>query len=148
MRRPSRAADAPRATIWRVPDDLWALAEPILRPSEHPKGGRPWTDTRRALDGILYVLRTGCQWRALPREFGAGTTLHDRFQRWVASGAFLRLWDVCLERYGAEQGIAWAWQAADGCLVKAPLPPKRAPRRRRLGPTPPTGAKTAANGTC
>jgi len=135
-------------TIWRVPDELWAIAEPILRPAEHPKGGRPWMDTRRALDGVLYVLRTGCQWRALPREFGPATTVHDRFQRWVESLALERLWEACLRRYGEEQGIQWAWQAADGCLVKAPLPPQRAPRRRRSGPTRPTGAKTAANAMC
>jgi transposase len=139
---------APLPTIWRVPDELWALAEPIVRPPAQPKGGRPWADSRRALDGVLYVLRTGCQWRAVPAEFGPGTTLHDRFQRWVASGAFQRLWTSCLERYGVERGIAWAWQAADGCLVKAPLPPKRAPRRQRSAPTRPTGAKMAANGTC
>jgi putative transposase len=135
-------------TIWRVPDELWAIAEPIVRPAGHLKGGRPWTDTRRALDGVLYVLRTGCQWRALPREYGAATTVHDRFQRWVADGSFRRLWRACLRRYGEEQGIVWAWQAADGALVKAPLPPKRAPRRRRSAPTPPTGAKTAASATC
>jgi len=135
-------------TIWRVPDELWTIAEPILRPAEHPKGGRPWMDTRRALDGVLYVLRTGCQWRALPAEFGSATTVHDRFPRWVKSGALQRLWEACLQRYGQEQGIQWAWQAADGCLVKAPLPPKRVPRRRRSAPTRPTRAKTAAHAIC
>ncbi len=137
----------PLPTIWRVPDDLWVIAEPLLRPAEHPKGGRPWSDTRRALDGVLDVLRTGCQWKALPREFGPGTTVHDRFQQWVRSGAFQHLWTACLRRYGEEQGIQWAWQAADGCLVKAPLPPKRAPRRRSAL-TPPTGARMAASATC
>ena len=105
-------------------------------------------DTRRALDGVVYVLRTGCQWRALPRAFGPATTVHDRFQRWVETGAFQRLWAACLRRYGEEQGIRWAWQAVDGCLVKAPLPPQRAPRRRRSAPIRPIGAKTAASATC
>lgn len=140
-------AGEPLPTIWRVPDELWAIAEPILRPSEQLKGGRPWMDTRRALDGVLYVLRTGCQWRALPREYGPGTTLHDRFQQWVRTNAFQRLWEACLQRYGEEQGVQWAWQAADGALVKAPLPPKRQPRRARWGQTRPTGAKTAASAT-
>jgi transposase len=135
-------------TIWRVPDELWAIAEPILRPRAQPKGGRPWSDTRRALDGVLHVLRTGCQWRALPREFGPATTVHDRFQRWVADGALQQLWAACLQRYSAERGIVWAWQAADGALVKAPLPPKRPPRRRPSAPIRPTGGRMAANGTC
>lgn len=144
----ARTRREPMPTIWRVPDELWAIAEPILRPPAHAKGGRPWADTRGALDGVLHVLRTGCQWRALPREFGAATTVHDRFQRWVADGALQRLWAACLQRYGEERGIIWAWQAADGCLVKAPLPPKRLPRRQRWGRTQPTGAKMGANGTC
>jgi transposase len=46
-------------TIWRVPDELWTIAEPILRPAEHPKGGRPWMDTRRALDGVLVCVADG-----------------------------------------------------------------------------------------
>ena len=90
-------------TIWRVPDEFWGIAEPILRPAEHPKGGRPWTDTRRALDGVLDgvldALRTGCQWRALPREsreYGPGTTVHDRFsggwKRGLSSGCG---WPAC-----------------------------------------------------
>lgn len=143
-----RMKPKPMPTIWRVPDELWAIAEPLLRPRAHPKGGRPWTDTRRALDGVLHVLRTGCQWRALPREFGAATTVHDRFQRWVADGALQQLWAACLQRYGEERGIVWAWQAADGCLVKAPLPPKRPPRRPQSARTRPTGGKMAANATC
>lgn len=142
------AAGKPLPTIWRVPDDLWVIAEPILRPAEQPKGGRPWMETRRALDGVLYVLRTGCQWRALPREYGPATTIHDRFQQWVKTNAFQRLWEACLQRYGEERGVQWAWQAADGALVKAPLPPKRRPRRARWGQTRPTGAKTAASATC
>src|SRR5436190_21280881 len=96
------AQHEPLPTIWRVPDELWLIAEPILRPAEHPQGGRPWMDTRRALGGVLYVLRTGCQWRALPREYGPGSTVHDRFQRWVQAGAFQRLWEACLRRYGQE----------------------------------------------
>ena len=63
---------------WRIPDELWSRVRPLLpaqRP--HPKGGRPWTDQRTALDGILYVLRTGRQWKALPREFGAASTVKE-----------------------------------------------------------------------
>src|SRR6266566_8787226 len=115
-------------------------------------GGAP--QRRTAVDGHsaglgrgAVCVADGLPVRALPREFGPATTVHDRFQRWVATGALQRLWQACLQRYGQEQGIQWAWQAADGCLVKAPLPPKRAPRRRS-DPTRPIGAKTAANATC
>src|SRR6266480_1355491 len=46
----------------------------------------PRMDDRQALDAIFYVLRTGCQWKALPRSLGAGSTVHDRFQEWQQAG--------------------------------------------------------------
>src|SRR5439155_22779615 len=45
-----------------------------------PVAGRPWIESRRVLDGVLYVLRTGCQWKAVPAEYGSGSTVHRRFQ--------------------------------------------------------------------
>ncbi len=71
-------------TIWRVPDDLWAEVEPLLPPPKpRKKLGRPRVPDRLVLDGILYVLRTGCQWKAVPKEFGSGSTCHLRFSEWV-----------------------------------------------------------------
>lgn len=68
---------------WRIPDELWAKIEPLLPPDKpHPKGGRPKMAKRLAMDGIFYVLRTGCQWKALPRSLGAPSTIHDRFVEW------------------------------------------------------------------
>jgi len=65
-----------------VPDTLWHHVEPLL-PLDipRPRGGRPRSDNRRVLAGILYRLRTGCQWKSLPKEyFGSGSTCHERFQ--------------------------------------------------------------------
>ena len=109
-------------TIWRIPDDLWEELRPLL-PPEKPRGskGRPVVPYRRVLDGILYVLRTGCQWKAVPREFGSGSTCHRRFQEWVTQGVFEQCWVKLLERYDALQGIRWRWQALDSVTVKAPL---------------------------
>ena len=61
---------------WRISDEIWERIEPLL-PKErpHPKGGRPWRPARQMLDAIFYVLRTGCQWRALPRSLGAPSTV-------------------------------------------------------------------------
>lgn len=111
---------------WRIPDALWERIEPLLpaqRP--HPKGGRPWTPARQCMDGIFYVLRTGCQWKALPRSFGAASTVHLRFQQWRAAGVFERLWQEALVEYDAHVGLEWEWQAMDGALTKAPLGGKR-----------------------
>lgn len=107
---------------WRIPDELWERIEPLLPPDRpHPKGGRPWMPARQVMDAIFYVLRTGCQWKALPRSLGAGSTVHERFQAWVKAGVFRRLWQAGLLEFDARVGIDWEWQAMDAAMTKAPL---------------------------
>jgi transposase len=111
-----------KAPKWRVSDELWERVEPLL-----PKyrvlreGGRPRVDRRLMLDGILYVLRTGCQWKAAPAEFGSASTLHRYFQEWTKKGVFFRLWKEALREYDELEGIDWGWQSLDGAMTKAPL---------------------------
>ncbi len=121
-------------TIWRLPDELWGELQPLL-PPEKPPGtpGRPVVPFRHVIDGILYILRTGCQWKALPREYGSGSTCHRRFQAWVQTGVFEKLWTVLLLRYDELRGIQWTWQSLDSAMVKAPLGGRRQARIRRIG---------------
>ena len=114
---------------WRIPDDMWPIIEALL-PPEKPKhkGGRPRMDNRKAMDAIFYILRTGIQWKALPRELGAPSTVHDRFKAWTALGIFEELWTQALLIYDEEQGLNWQWQAADGVMTKAPLGGKKTGR--------------------
>jgi putative transposase len=72
-------------------------------------------------NGILYVLRTGCQWKHAPEKFGSGSTLHRRFQQWRKGGVFRRLWRILLREYDSRRGIRWLWQSLDSCMTKAPL---------------------------
>ena len=107
---------------WRMPDALWERMKPLLpKYRATPKGGRPRLPLRQVADGIYYVLRTGCQWKAAPREFGSGSALHNYFQQWTALGVFARLWRHSLREYDARKGIAWQWQSLDGAMTKAPL---------------------------
>mgnify|MGYP002655372658 CR=1 FL=1 len=76
---------------------------------------------RDALNAIFYVLRTGIQWKALPRCLGAASTVHDRFQLWVEQGVFESMWELGLKEYAEKVGIEWEWNAMDGAMVKAPL---------------------------
>ena len=96
-------------TIRIVPDDLWEEIK-LLLPSEKPNKtiGRPVVPFRKVLDGIVYILRTGCQWKMLPKEYGSGsTTCHRRFQQWTVSKVFQKLWVRLLEVYDDIKGIRW-----------------------------------------
>ena len=136
-------------TIWRVDDELWALLAPMLRVDKpRIKRGRPRRDDRAIFDGLIWLARTGAQWSQLPREFGPKSTVHERFSEWVASGALERAWAVLLREYDGEIGLEWTWQAADGCIVKAPFGKKGGlARRRPRGATRPTGANPAPSAT-
>jgi transposase len=117
------ATETSVATIWHTPDELWSLIAPLLGPEKAPgTPGRPAVPYRRIFDGIIYVLRTGCQWRALPRaEFAPKSTVWGRFQQWVEAGVFQQAWLLVLVYYDLEVGIDWKWQALDGVITKAPL---------------------------
>ena len=90
------------STIRKIPDKLWNEIKIIL-PSEKPNNtiGRPIVPFRKVLDGIVYVLRTGCQWKMLPKEYGSCSTCHRRFQEWTEYKVFQRLWVRLLEVYDA-----------------------------------------------
>jgi len=116
---------------WTVSDALWAQVAPLIpkpsrpkgrRYSRAPGGGRKPLDPRQVFEGIVYVLRTGCQWKALPKElYGSPSSIHKYFLAWKRAGVFVRLWRKGLAEYDEWEGIAWAWQSIDGALVKAPL---------------------------
>lgn len=110
------------SAFFEVPEAFWQRIEPLL--PKYPvssEGGRPRLPLRKVVAGILYVLRTGCQWKAMPREFGSGSAIHDYFQEWTASGVFAKLWRVALEEYDELVGIQWPWQSLDGAMTKSPL---------------------------
>ena len=85
-------------------------------------GGRKQKDARLVFEAIVYVLRTGCQWKALPSErFGSASAVHQRYLDWEKAGLFEALWKKGLAEYGDMAGIAWRWQSIDGAMMKAPL---------------------------
>jgi len=95
-----------------------------LLPDEKPNNtiGRPVVPFRKVMDGILYVLRTGCQWKILlPKEYGSGSTCHRRFQQWVQLDIFKKIWMKLLEEYDDRRGIKLDWQSIDSISIKSPL---------------------------
>lgn len=70
----------------------------------------------------MYVLRTGCQWKALPKErFGSASAIHKRFLEWEEAGFFESVWKAGLAEYDDMAGVAWRWQRVGGAMMKAPL---------------------------
>ncbi len=111
-----------RTKPWKVSDEFWEKVQPLIPPApSHAKGGRTRMDDREAFAAMIYVLRTGIQWNALPRQMGASSTVHDRYQEWERAGFFEELWRAGLVEYDELEGIEWEWQAIDGAMTKAPL---------------------------
>ena len=93
-------ADGSASRFHQIPEALWGridLVIPIYKTS--CKGGRPRLPMRNVVGGILYVLSTGCQWKAMPKQFGSGSAIHAYFQEWVESGVFVELWELALTEY-------------------------------------------------
>lgn len=130
-----------RIRTWEISDEFWLLVEPLIpkkgRLSEKtykrkPGAGRKPADNRAVFSAIVYVLRTGIQWNAVPREkFGVcSSTIHRYFQEWCSDGLFLKLWQKGLSEYDEMEGIAWTWQSADSSSIEAPL------AQESVGPNP------------
>jgi putative transposase len=110
----------PLPTIWEVPDPLWERLLPLLQEFWPTKAtGRHHANWRKALNGILFRMRSGCQWDQLPRKFGPKSTVHDWFQRWCHGGIMRRIWEALVRECDDLAAVDWQWQAADGRLGKA-----------------------------
>jgi transposase len=105
-----------------LPDGLWAIIEPLLPKHEpSPKGGRPRLDDRKALTGILFVLKTGLPWEDLPAEMncGSGMSCWRRLAEWQADGTWTRIHAVLLERLANAHKLDWSKCVIDSSSVRA-----------------------------
>jgi transposase len=71
-------------------DDEWANIEPLIPPAKRG-GGKRRTDMRAVMNGVMYILSTGCQWRYIPKDFPPRSTLHDYFTWWICDGTLDRI---------------------------------------------------------
>ena len=125
-----------------IDDALWAALAPLLTPRPpRPKGGRPPADDRDCLEGILYVLRSGCAWHLLPGRYPSYPTCWRRLRDWTAQGVWPRLQEVLLQRLHDAGRVDWSRAVIDSASVRALFGgPTPAPARS-------TGRRTAASGT-
>ena len=101
---------------WEVTEVFWSRVEPLIpvrqrladRTYARKSGsGRKPKDPRLVSEGIVFVLRTGCQWKALPAEwYGSASAVHARFPEWVKAGVFEALWKSGLAEYDEFEAVA------------------------------------------
>ena len=103
-------------------DAQWKILEPYFAsPRPRPDGrGRPWIHARAVLNGVLYVLRTGCAWADLPRSYPPKSTCHDRFQAWIESGVFAAVLDDL-----ARELEASGWLDLRECFIDGSFAPAK-----------------------
>jgi transposase len=99
-------------------DAQWAVIQPLI-PQQSPGPGRRRADDRQPLNGILFVLQTGCTWEDVPRTYGSPTTGWRRFQAWTADGTWDGIWRRRLRALDAHSKLAWAQAFLDGSVVPA-----------------------------
>lgn len=127
----------PPPTIWEVPDELWERIEPVIQKAYPPKPkGRPRIDLREALNGIIFRLRSGCQWNQLPERFGDDSSVHRWFQRWSEEDFFKQLWSILLTECDELAGVNWEWQAVDAMMGKARLGGRKSARTQQIERSP------------
>ena len=98
-------------------DRQWAFIQPLLPPPA--RTGRPRANDRKTIEGIVFVLVTGCRWQDLPREYGAPTTVWRRLRRWGEEGVWERIWRVALAALDQQGKLDWSIAFLDGSFAPA-----------------------------
>ncbi len=123
-----------------VSDELWNRIEPLLppEPEPSPQGGRPRVSNRRALTGIVFVLKTGVPWQSLPIEMncGSGSTCWRRFAEWTALQVWSQLHVLILSMLGKMGAINLDRAVIDSASVRAVFGGRTPAPTRRIGPKP------------
>ena len=101
----------------RLTDKQWELIEKIF--PEPAATGRPPTDPRKMVDGILWRLRTGSPWRDLPAEFGPWETVFKHFDRWNSDGTLDQIKRTLLRKIVDAEGVDFELWCVDGTIVRA-----------------------------
>ncbi len=98
----------------------WKKIAPLLpKPRKHRKGGRPWIDNRRVLEGILWILRSGARWQDLPEEYPHPSTCWRRLRDWEEQGVWMKVWRAFLSELNERQQLKWSESFLDGSFAPA-----------------------------
>ncbi len=103
---------------FELTDEQWERLQPLLPPQKQHTG-RPATDHRQVINGILWILRTGAPWRDLPERYGPWATVASRFYNWRTAGLWDRIFAQVQTQADAVGRIDWRIHYVDGTVVRA-----------------------------
>lgn len=108
----------------RLTDAQWAEVKKVIPPRKRPwkkksRRGRKPVDDRKCLEGILWILWTGAPWSALPKIYGAKSTVHRRLKAWAESGVLEELWRSFLTTLESKDKLSWGECFVDGTFSSA-----------------------------
>ena len=99
---------------------MWVRIAPLLPPKpDHPKGGRPFANDRDCFEGIVYVLRNGIKWNAMPKCYPSSTTCWNRFALWTKLGLWPKIWKLVIEELQVAGKLDLSELAMDATFAEA-----------------------------
>lgn len=122
--RDAGASDAPAGSRTepesQLNDEQWFLIEDLFaNPQPSAKGGRPRQASRRCVEGILWILRSGARWKDLPKCFPSPVTCWRRHREWTESGIWQQAWARLLGQLDRQGQLNWNESTADGTFSSA-----------------------------
>ena len=103
-----------------ISNSVWNVIKNLI-PSKKSCIGRPPLDPRKVLEGILFIIDSGAQWRLMPKEYGSKSAIHRTFRKWIREKVFEKIMYEAQAQYLASQDDNWLWFATDTSFSKAPL---------------------------
>ena len=101
-------------------DRQWEKIEPLLpKLRKGKRGGRPWADSRRVLEGILWIARSGARWQDLPTEYPSPSTCWRRLRDWGVQEVWLTIWRTFLGELNHKGRLDWSEAFIDGSFASA-----------------------------
>ena len=91
---------------YKISDGLWEKIKPLL-PPDPPDNNRSETDKRKVMEGILYVIRAGCEWEGIPRDIGIENIVYEYFLEWRKTGVFDRMWQSGILTHEELKTLIW-----------------------------------------
>jgi transposase len=105
---------------WKLTQEQWEKIEALLpKPKKSRRGGRPWADSRKVFEGILWVLRTGAPWSDLPKQYPSPSTCWRRLKLWEEQDVWLDAWRAFLAQLDAKGQLDWSEAFVDGSFAPA-----------------------------